>query len=91
MPCDLSPWRGHAELTGSSVVACAVAQEGGRLPDHTAPSRIHDLVQRLQAGTHVTLWLQSWHTHNVLQYALSFLFLGALAVAAEALSALRAR
>ena len=44
-----------------------------------------------QAGTHVTLWLQSWHTHTRLQYALSFLLLGALAVAAEALSALRAR
>ena len=44
-----------------------------------------------QAGTHVTLWLRSWHTHTRVQYALSFLLLAGLAAATEALSALRAK
>jgi Ctr copper transporter family len=49
------------------------------------------LPEHSQAGTHVTLWLRSWHTHTRVQYAFSFLLLAALAAAAEALSALRAR
>lgn len=39
----------------------------------------------------MTLWLRSWHTHTRLQYAFSVLALVLLAIAAEGLSALRAK
>jgi copper transporter 1 len=52
---------------------------------------MHMMQMYFEAGTHVTLWLRSWHTSTHLQYAISVVGLLLLAVIAECLAALRAR